>query len=276
MLKRLLIALFSLFVFVDSSPTTHTIYFPIAYNQGHKAGIAWAYRGYAQPQDTAILNIEWYLNWAIQPATWTNNHVNYFACTEWPYGSADPKLNYWDALNSYTQPDYAGYLIFLNEPDLKGQCDTTPTEAVQILHVIRVLRPNAVIVGPNVSHMDYLQGWPWLRAFYNEAINQNVELPEIGGIHSYLNEPPGKIINSFFNLPYTPETAWVTEFGNCNPDITEQMLQTYLIDPRITRYAYYAPRLYMADVPTEQKCLTLFDGLGYNLTPNGLHFTNLR
>lgn len=66
--------------------------------------------------------------------------------------------------------------------------------------------------------------------------------------------------------PQSAKTVWITEFGTESPEMVTWFLLTYQQDPRVTRWAYFAPR-----IPESEPWLhriTLIDPQG-NLTPVG-------
>lgn len=224
----------------------------------------WA-KAYSNLSDAelAALGIEWYYDYALRFPLLHRAGVEYVPflwCDIYPAMRYEaPGIRYFDALAKLPE-DYSGYLLFLNEPDLRGsrvdgdQCERTPRQAAHMLLAAREVCPGCVMVGPAVSHEDYRAGWRWLAAFYDEVRRLGVAPPEVAAIHTYLDEPPSLIVNSLFGLlatyPDAPTTAWVTEFATTDTRQARQMLAYYERDERITRYAWFTARGWRADLIT--------------------------
>lgn len=224
----------------------------------------WA-KAYSNLSDAELerLGIQWYYDYALRypfPQRGNVEYVPFLWCDIYPALKYDaPGIRYFDALAKLPE-GYSGYLLFLNEPDLRGsrvdgdQCERTPRQAAHMLLAARELCPGCVMVGPAVSHEDYRAGWSWLKAFYIEALRVGVRLPEVSAIHTYLPGDPARIVNSHFALlaefPGAATTAWVTEFAASSPDQAQRMIDYYEADPRITRYAWFTARGWQADLIT--------------------------
>jgi len=257
----------------QTSHSSHVLHLPIVATSPPMQGWARAYSDLTNAE-MKKLGIEWYYDYNLRyplPHRAGAEYVPFLWCDIYPslaYGKA--AIRYFDALQKLP-PDYSGYLLFLNEPDLPGsivdggQCERTPRQAAYMLKATRELCPGCVLVGPVVSHKDYFHGWPWLTEFYREARAIGVRLPEVSAIHTYLDEDPQLIIDSHFRLlrqfPGAATTAWVTEFASADPAQVERMIATYQADPRIERYAWFTARGWRAE-------MSLIDGAG-RLTPVG-------
>ena len=195
-------------------------------------------------ENTRLLHMQWYHNWNMSIAHSNIERVEHFSCEVRPYWTFDD-----DARNQFTDlrrivarfGDAPFYLIFLNEPDLNEQCSRTPSHAAQMYKKVIEIAPNAIIIGPQVSDQDYLNDWAWLKEFYRYLDRMNLPYPQIGAIHSYLEEPPNNIVESYFNLPFSTSKIWIAEFGATNPETLRNFLLYYQSDPRIERYSYFAP-----------------------------------
>jgi hypothetical protein len=221
----------------------------------------WA-RAYSNLSDAEMqqLGIEWYYDYALRhplPHRAGAEYVPFLWCDIYPALAYNaPAIRYFERLAQLPE-GYDGYVLFLNEPDLRGatvdggQCERTPRQAAYMLKAARQVCPACRFVGPVVSHEDYLQAWPWLRGFYIEAARLGVRLPEVSAIHTYLTENPQYIIDSHFHLlgqfPGAATTAWVTEFATSSPDLVARMIAYYESDPRITRYGWFTARGWRAD-----------------------------
>lgn len=254
-----------------------TLYFPAVVTGGPPPaqGYARAY-GALQPGDAARLGIEWYYDYGLRwPFPALDNgaaYVPFLWCDQYPALAWPTRSDYFEALAAL--PDgYSGDLLILNEPDLRGgdvdgwQCDRTPRQAAYIYKAIKAECPDCRLIGPAVSHLDYLQGWPWLQAFYEEIGTMGLPLPDAAAIHDYTNQHPALIVDSLFAMlsefPGAPGTVWVTEFATCEPDQAARAIDFYTADPRIERYAWFTARGYPA-LP----CINLMDTDG-RLTPVG-------
>jgi hypothetical protein len=258
----------------------NTLFLPLVSTIEPSRGWAKAYSNLTE-QELQKLNVDWYYDYTLKypfPSRGIE-YVPFLWCDIYPsLKYENPAIRYFDELKKLPQ-DYNGYLLFLNEPDLRGsridggQCERTPRQAAYMLKAVRELRPDVILIGPVVSHEDYLHGWVWLREFYR-IIESNPEFadvkkPEIGAIHTYLKNDPANIVNSYFSLQNEfssfPETAWVTEFAADTPEQAERMINFYKNDPRIERYAWFTARGWQ----------TRFDLINQNgeLTPLGIVYS---
>lgn len=261
----------------EDMPIRYTAYLPLITTPEPQNGAAWAAAGRRHPRDAEILHIAWYHNWGPVGANLENGAV--FVPTLWcdrypPMDWADG-TNLLQRMTEVIPANYTGPILFINEPDLPGsdtggQCDRTPEQAAWLYYQLRLAFPRATLVGPQPSHLDYVNGWPWLRAFYDFLSSQGWPPPDVATIHTYIDtEPPGKIVDSLFALlsayPDAPHTAWVTEYGSCNPGIIHLMRSYWQSDARITRWAFFTPRWW-----DDGACLSAFtDPFTYVLSPVG-------
>lgn len=251
---------------------TYTAFMPLIATPEPTAGIVWLDR---QPADMDALHAEWWYDYSVIDKG-SPGFVPFFWCSQWPrFAYGDEAVNYFEKAERYLGHDYAGYLLFLNEPDLAGsdqdggQCEMSPREGAYLYKAVLRDMPHARIVGPAVSHRDYWNNWLWLKSWYEAIEEMGLRPPEAAAIHTYIDsEPPEWIVDSLFNMlatvPNAPKSAWVTEFGSCNPGLVSAMIDTWQTHPRITRYAYFTARGWSPD------CLNLFYSIpGYSLTPSG-------
>lgn len=147
--------------------------------------------------------------------------------------------------------DYDGYLLFLNEPDLtfyghRGQCEITPHgAAILYLYTIGEL-PNAKLLGPGVSHIDYLNGWSWTMRFIEATIELSGSPPDFYAwdFHTYLSTgPPLAIIDGFEYMlslyGITNPIFTISEWGNCDPYRLIHMKEAFDNDDRVYLHAIY-------------------------------------
>lgn len=235
-------------------PAPTVVYFPLLIaGPEPRQGLAAAYSG-LNDAEFEQLGIGWFYDYALRfpfPAR-AAEYVPFLWCDIYPAMAYDaPAIRYFDALKAL--PDgYAGPLLFLNEPDLRGstkdggQCERTPRQAAYMLAAARQICPRCIIIGPAASHEDYLAGWPWLREFYNQAQRIGVRLPDVAAVHDYTGQQPGAIVDSLFGVlaayPGAPETAWVTEFTATSSAELARAVAYYTADERIIRYAYFTAR----------------------------------
>lgn len=252
-------------------PEAHVLWLPVvAYELPPPVrGLAYCC-GALRPGEAARLGIETWYNYGLNtPGRTLDNgavYVPFFWCDQWPSLKYPARADYFALLRQNLPPGYSGPLLFLNEPDLPGrdtdmgQCDRTPRQAAYIYKSVLEMCPNCKLVGPAVSHEDYLAGWPWLRAWYSEIYRLKLRPPDTAAIHTYLNEPPHLIVNSLFEMlafyPGSPETAWITEFASCNPSQAARMIAYYERSDRIDKYFWFTGRGW----PDE--CMNLLDDDG--------------
>lgn len=244
---------------MEAAVAVPDLYFPVVTGGPPPIqGYARAY-GALQPGDAARLGIEWYYDYGLRwpPPALDNGaaYTPFFWCDQYPALAWPTHTDYFAALAAL--PDgYHGDLLILNEPDLRGgdvdgwQCDRTPRQAAYIYKAIKAECPHCRLIGPAVSHIDYLQGWPWLRDFYSEVSRMGLPPPDVAAIHDYTGQHPALIVDSLFAMlaefPGAPDTAWVTEFATCEPDLAARAIDFYTADPRIERYAWFTARGYPA------------------------------
>jgi len=226
-------------------------YIPAVTNGEPEQGYAKAY-GSLQVGEATRLGIEWYYDYGLRypfPVLDQAEYVPFLWCDQYPALKWPPTTDYFERLTRLPS-GYRGNLLFLNEPDLRGgdtdgwQCDRTPRQAAYIYKAARAQCSGCVFVGPAVSHEDYIHGWLWLRDFYNQLMGMGLPLPNVAAIHTYIGtEPPGRIVDSLFTVlagyPNAPSTAWVTEFGVCDPAQARAMIEYYKSDTRVKRYAWF-------------------------------------
>jgi len=241
----------------SAAPTATALYLPVVATPWHAGtrGLAYCCGG-LRPGEAAKLGIEWWYDYGLRAPNRTLDngavYVPYLWCDIYPALKWPVQSDYFAALAANLPTGYSGPLLFLNEPDLSGrdvdggQCERTPRQAAYIYKALVAQCPDCWLIGPAVSHEDYLAGWPWLRAWYAEIKRLNVRPPNEAAIHTYLDEPPNLIVDSLFAAlsSYTdaPQTAWVTEFGTCNPAQVQRMIGYYERSKQISRYAWFTAR----------------------------------
>lgn len=225
-------------------------------------------RAYApiSPAQARALRIDWYYTYALPHSRLgAAQFVPMFWCDQYPANKWPTQVDYFDVFRQHYGPDYSSFMLFLNEPDLAGgdvdggQCDRTPRQAAYIYKALLAECPHCIFIGPATSHIDYLRGWPWLKAWYAEIRRMGLRPPDIAAIHDYTSQHPGLIVDSLFEalaqFPDAPTTAWVTEYGTCDPARLAQAMAYFTADPRVARYAWFTAKGY-----PNQPCLNLLDG----------------
>lgn len=250
-----------LFVFVGEPyhPPAHVYYFPFVSSVDGKGGLAWAHRG---RNDVTELGVSFFQDWLVGGESVQGlTHVPHLACRYWPYDSdettavtdylADLRaIQPHDDTMSFsddTMSSYSDTMLFLNEPDLEGQCTITPQEAVTIIQEALFICPDCKFTLPQVSHLDYLSGWPWIREFISEYQQQTAVLPPVtyGSFHLYdmavtaaLDSYEAMLLEAGYPavLPLL-----ITETGACSSQMATQMLDELESDNRVEQYFWYAP-----------------------------------
>jgi len=260
------------------------LYFPITIASEVKPperGIAKAYGSLLQGEANK-LHLEWYYDYGLRwpPVALDNGaeYVPFFWCDQHPANKWPTVYSYFDALGKLPS-GYSGDLLFLNEPDLRGgdvdgwQCDRSPRQAAYIYKAVLSMCPNCRIIGPTPSHIDYLNGWPWLKGFYNEISNLGLRCPDVGAIHDYTQLDPNVLVDSFFEtiaeFDCHPTSVWVTEFSSCDSNRTKEAIEFYRSDYRVERWAWFTATGYPAS-----PCYNLIDLSTRELTPNGRVFSS--
>ncbi len=208
-------------------------YFPLALRQWalpiSQKGIAWAFPN-ARPADFPPFHASWYHNWGPNPSDPIASFVEFV-----PFSWCDPQPAI-DAL----PPDYAGYLLFQNEPELQGQCGTlagpeltaipTPDQwnrrvdhAAERYITLRAAFPNAKLIGPNLaySNPDPERMMSRFVADWREKVHDlDNSYPVVAGyaLHFYTDTNNAKAQLTDFcarmaEWGETDKEIWVTEFG---------------------------------------------------------------
>ncbi|MEL0099664.1 MAG: glycosyl hydrolase [Opitutae bacterium] len=252
-----------------TSPS-YTYFFPIIISDSRptQQGLAKAY-GAVTASDVDRLNIEWYYDYGLRypsPVLGDAEYIPFFWCDQYPALKWPTQYNYFDSLAKLPD-DYNGYLLFLNEPDLRGgdvdgwQCDRTPRQAAYIYKALLAECPNCIFIGPATSHIDYLQGWPWLREFYETIYKMGLKPPQIAAAHDYTEQSGSELVNSLFRLldlfPGAAKKVWITEFATCDPNLARKSIEFYQSDERVERYAWFTGKGYPAS-----PCINLINSTG--------------
>ena len=188
-----------------TSPAPHVVRFPIVakhatiWQKGHGINL----NSFAQPDDIApFRHGEWafryYRNWTtgttqMMDENWPDiQHIPTIWCTHYRdpvtgepdetdiiSQAHDPKLR------TFLSPHYVGYLIALNEPDFRKQCNIPVHEAVEAYYRVRSEWPNAQLIIPHVSstasgerERDYVKRW--CNSITNEPMGLAPDIEAVG------------------------------------------------------------------------------------------------
>jgi len=159
--------------------------------------------------------------------------------------------------------DYDGYLLFVNEPDLKTELH--PIRMAQLYLHVKHFMPNVKLVGPGLSHRDYQAGFSWFNAWYEAVVRISGVPPDMYAwdIHNYMaTEPPLAPYDALEALLLTKGVEnsrfWVSEWGADNPERLLEMKRAFDNDPRILRHNWYDQ--YAAWWDGDDRRLHLFSG----------------
>ncbi|NJN54489.1 MAG: hypothetical protein HC804_06890 [Anaerolineae bacterium] len=249
---------------------TFTAFLPLIMLPGPVSGLAWHNRQTAD--DDVLGGVEWYYTYGLHPyRDEAAQFVPMLWCDRWPAYDYASGYDYITEAQKLYPPEYSGWFLFLNEPDLPGsdsggQCGMSPKQAAYFYKAVVGIWPQARLVGPAVSHEDYRAGWVWLRQWYKEVVKLGLPLPERAALHTYLPGDPNAILDSYHEAvrPYAnaPALIWITEFGHCQPAQARRMLAVFQSRADIDRYAWFTTR--------RGGCTDLFyDVPGYSLTALG-------
>ncbi len=193
------------------------IYLPFVAKDGPPPYYGLALADPAHREDIQTLSAEWWYDWT-------------------PTGQV-PML--WGGNPSDAIPaDYAGNLLFLNEPNLESQSNVTPQEAVAKLAIARARYPHARIIGCGVS----VWATYWTSAFY--AAGGKVDAWHV---HAYTEEwITPEVAQSYIQIHrnITGGTYWITEYGSPvgSLDDFRAMTEWFRAQPWIERIAAYTNR----------------------------------
>ena len=160
--------------------------------------------------------------------------------------------------------EFDDYLLFLNEPDLPVQCAASPKRAAQLYTHLRATLPNAKLVGPGISEVDWRKGFVWLEAWWDEVVNLTGEPPQMAAwdIHNYRAE--GNPLHPYDDLQkwlakrgVIKPRFFVSEWGACTPERVVEMRTAFEDDPRIIRHYIYDQTGAFWD--GAGRCILLFD-----------------
>lgn len=167
-------------------------------------------------------------------------------------------------LLDYLGAGYDGYLLFLNEPNEAAQADMQIRRAVQMYVHTRAVVPHAKLVGVGVSHNDYLNGFPWMRAFVDGVRRETGQVPQMAhwDIHTYLQAgaplaPVDALEAMLAEYGIVAPTFFISEWGADTAERTVEMKRAFDGDSRIVRHYWYDQ--YMAEWDGDHRPIQLFE-----------------
>lgn len=235
---------------------TRRVYLPVVMRPESKAGVAFSSHVYMEERVRLMGgDVAYWRGWqrsGLAQDLWGLQGTQSVWCDFYfhPYhsrGQLRPQLGALEKL----PPDFDDYLLFLNEPDLvfyghPPQCAAAPRRAAQIYVHVKTVLPQARLVGPGISHIDYVNGFEWLGAWWDEVVRLTGESPQMAvwDMHHYIayGDPLA---------PFDALEAWleergvenprffVSEYGACDGERLVEMRDAFERDPRIVRYYLY-------------------------------------
>ncbi|MCL4871721.1 MAG: glycoside hydrolase family protein [Anaerolineae bacterium] len=262
-----------------SFTVSHNYYIPITVsNLPLKKGMVWNY--YLAGTNTDpwnVMNIGWFHRYA--PTYGQNDYhgpiqfIPYWGCNTL---SVEYMVN---TLGG----DYAGYLIWLNEPDtgMPDGCPplSDPQAAADFYIAARAGLPYAKFIGPHTYHGNpaaHNRAMNWMREWRDKVRdhpNGNGQYPDVTGygIHPYSTDPLENMtfVDNFYNQMVDwgegEKELWVTEFAYCDEDSLTADI-TYTVNAfetrtYVDRYAYWVD---WRPTPTPAPILTVTPGANDN------------
>jgi hypothetical protein len=231
---------------------THRAYLPmVAAAPPPKAGIAFSSHQDAAERvvllgDTVSHWRGWRNNWRVGERWGLRNTPSLHADLYWQWrpGLGDWRLQDQLYVLDKLGPDYDGYLLFVNEPDLKPELH--PIRMAQLYVHVKHFMPDVQLVGPGISHRDYQADFYWLGQWFDAVVRITGEPPEMYAwdIHNYLHDgdplAPYDALELWLNERgvYNPK-FWPTEWGARTPERTLEMKRAFDADPRIIGHNWY-------------------------------------
>lgn len=167
--------------------------------------------------------------------------------------------------------EFDGVVLFLNEPDLPGQCSASPKRAAQLYTHVRNQLPHAQLVGPGISDRDWVNEFAWLEAWWTAVVDLTGEPPQMAAwdIHNYSDKAhplaPYDALEKWLAVRGVANPKFfVSEWGACTPERIIEMREAFDNDPRILRHYIYDQTLATWD--GDGRCIILFDEETMELT----------
>lgn len=209
---------FYLFVFPILSlfqETNYRVFIPAVVSAEPRFGIAMASPGFRGDLET--IGAQW-------SYTWTDK--------------SDPPLLKFGNISPNIPPDYDGYILFLNEPNVSIQANLSPDEAARRFEIARAYYPDAEILccGVSVFAVD------WIREFYETGAR-----PDGWHVHAYTESWITPAVAQRMLLAQYKITGgyyWVTEYGSPAGSLSDfsAMTEFFIGTDWISRIAAYTNR----------------------------------
>lgn len=188
--------------------------------------------GHADPADVSALKCDWFMDWKCTPEYLS---IPGYIPMSWGGHYTLPGLT----------PDFAGYLLTLNEPDNAGQLNIDPGEAASRVRVLQAVYPQARLIIGGVS----AYGAGWLQGFVTAL---GTFRPAGWHVHGYCEwgAEAGDVMQWFLYARTLCQGGefWVTEFADVDGGYqADNLIRMVEGSPWITRYAWFASRLTKAD-----------------------------
>ncbi|HCE18464.1 MAG TPA: hypothetical protein DEQ80_11440 [Anaerolinea thermolimosa] len=215
-----------------------------------------------EADDLRLLDVTWYYNWSEQPMAASTPAFVPMA---------------YDGKIRHLPPDFEGYLLVFNEPNLGAPngCGLSPAEAARRYASLRQELPHArlVVGGWSVFASD------WIGNFIRELRDNNLPLPEYWHVHAYTEawitpRVAQDFLTSYHNL--TGGTYWITEYGSPAGNLEDfrSMTSWFLSQTWIERVAAYTNRQ-PADAPWAIGSGVELVKENATLTPIGAYYAQL-
>jgi hypothetical protein len=164
--------------------------------------------------------------------------------------SPSDKTNYWKQFQQRVPLDYAGHVLFVNEPERHDQSNLTPAQAVALFEAAVGLYEQARWSSPQIGIWDE-RGWPWLESWWRQLPEWARERVDFWAVHLYKNdikehkafvEAWAGYLRQFKDVP-----IWMTEWGiqeRAHEDggmkAVQQLAAFYDSHPSVARHAYFS------------------------------------
>ncbi len=155
-------------------------------------------------------------------------------------------------------PVRGDYLLFLNEPESRGQANCPPEKAAHYLHALITARPDLRILVGGVK-----KTWSWPAALGRAYFARYGDYPRVAGIHIHAytwSQPDAHAharalimqINGWKvfqdRYPWARGELWVTEVGVLetqrdfafSQQVMEEVARAFARDPRVNRLYWFA------------------------------------
>lgn len=155
--------------------------------------------------------------------------------------------DYWE-LSRVIPEDYAGWLIFVNEPADAGQANLSPATAAQLWRMAIARWPNAKLTSPQMllhsGGADYFgRAMSWLGAWWALLAAHERERVEAWAFHNYLSNGNHTAVSegwmTFCDALLGGREHWVTEWGWFDGSADKVAAVAAWYDTAVARQFYY-------------------------------------